>query len=647
MATAWDQNPRHIGFRVLIDAVDVLPFIVGTVAVSREGVLPTCDFTLFTPLLAYHATGSYSAGPRPVQVYVSCWARGFVQTEELVFDGLMEAPSNTGLYIPQGQVHAIGSLSTVANTPGCLLVGGFAEQTRVELLEAFAEAALCALTIDGALVTSGTVTKPVDLQGITVLGLTAKYGTIDGWEAREKDGTLQLIPHTAMAGPTAVSAFGFTRSNYFSTSETAPSRPVTKYIVAGQATCIAPDGTVVTVDGNTTISVTTVDGAITTQVTEVRGDYTPLGTTPQTPLVDTVLTRETITNTYDMAAGLPTAQLTARTRVKEAWYAPKSATGAGAGDFTFTDGSFHREIVETLQETERIEEAYTWDVTGCYKSSSTSIRSGWPSPPVETTDDGTYTDPGTVWPDGITRLGAYETYIVQETIETVDKYAPTLGAISIWDGYWAQVHHRGRMRYHMHHRYFTLVGNNRSREYISILWLENADGTRHQVLTREPKILKRYTGVYIATWWDPSGPRVEDVNEPLPAPPIASPTQRQFSMVPFVVTDEVIGTGFEDKTASEFNEVLESDAEATKLIRWRERLDFADQITVSHPFQPPSVFRELDAGTVDDPARVIAAKPDWAKSVRYEFEPANGRARQTTVVCVDPYPTESPLGDLA
>lgn len=670
-ATVWDQNPRWIRIRVYMgpDLVEVTPCIVGEVSIGRDGAkaLPSCDFTLYTPEMAYFAPGSFSAGPQPVRVTVTCWAPGFSEATRTEFEGIAEAPSNTGIYVPQGPVHAISSLSKTANTPGCLLIGGFAGNTRVDAIALFAEKALCPLTIDDALVTSGVITKRADLQGVTVLDLIAKWGTLDGWEAREKDGTLQLIPHDAIAGPTVAPAHAFNRGNFFSIAENAPSRPTTKRILSGQATYLAPDGTVTTTVGDTTKAVTILDGAIIEQVTEVKGDYTPLGTTPQTPLTNTVLTRETVSNTYEMVSGLPTAQLTARLTVREAWYCPFAAAGSGGSDTTFTDGSFRHGTVETFQEVERIIETFGWHVVGCYLEIHDLERSAWLARPVETSDDGAFTEAGTLWTvDGTTRLEAHEVYDVVEASQESEQYFPA-GGTAIKYGYYYQVGfpyfgavdgsaaydshpYRWRVRYVNRQRCNAGYVNpyTRTTERMEQVWKENSDGTKHQVRTvRWGMHLNSYSGSPLYDMPTPAGVgssnTTDDVNEPLPRPPIVSPVERQFSLAPFVVTKEAIGTGFEDKTASGFNESLESAGEAARLLRWQERMDLADRLTISHPYLATDILRELDACTCDDPARYIAVKPSWVENMRLTLWPANGLANEVSSIGVDPYPADDPM----
>jgi hypothetical protein len=171
--------------------------------------------------VAYNASpSSLSGSARPVRLYYRSGPPGSVE-ELLVFDGQAQAGENTGALRARTQFRCLGLAAQWSDKSVCLRAGAFSGLTRGAALRQAAESA--GITIENADIDEmgAVITKPVDVQGVSIVALIAMWDLVEGWYPRvTAAGNLEVLSESAiLSGPIR---FAFDHTNCFDISEQPP-----------------------------------------------------------------------------------------------------------------------------------------------------------------------------------------------------------------------------------------------------------------------------------------------------------------------------------------------------------------------------------------------------------------------------------------
>ena len=647
---SWIDINRRLQIRVLLGVgmQDVTKWVAGGISTEEniESAVVTASIPFVHTKLPWFATGSFSAGPQPCQI----WARVVTATDDewqRVFKGFTEAPENSGAILPAGTLRAVSDSALWADKTVCILGAPFAGDTEIEVLEAVAANQGLTLTVSGS-VTGTVIKRPLDFSGITVVDLMKRWGPVFGWVWREADGGIELIAHADVAGPTATPLWSLVPGQYYSLTERPPNRPVTSWVITAQEPALADDGTDITTEvidtGGTGVGVwktvwrrDITNGVMTQEIVERWEDYVVRGVTDaasdflKVSEVTTVWTHDT------NGGGMPTGRLTSKVTTTKRYYSAASSTGVGSPPYTFQDGSFHMDTDETFQEVEKVTETYTWNTTKCSLYLGTIERKAWLAPLSETA----YSDAENAWPGGENRSATEETYQVvsyesfEETFwepgDDMNQTMATFYGVAVGNGRF-----RGRMQGSERH-------SNRMNGSEQIAWVESSDGTAHQksvvdypAASGNPLGLPGLfgSGIMQGTRRAP-----EDVPGPIPLPPMDSGVSRLYTMRP-ILTTVTATSPLPINVKSEFNFDAESETMAQRLAKWRLRMDHADTITIQMPGVPE--MKLWDPVEFTDSVRSCSARPGWVTAIRLLLDPLNGKCDQQVTVAIDPMPAVAP-----
>jgi len=645
---SWIDTNRRLQLRVLLGAAaqDITKWVSGVVSTeeSVDSAVVTASIPLVHARLPWYASGSFSAGPQPCQI----WARVVTDTDDewqRVFKGYTEAPENSGAILPAGTLRAVSDSAAWADKTVCILGAPFAGDTEIAVLEAIAANQGLTLTVSGS-VTGTVIKRPLDFSGITVVDLMKRWGPVFGWVWREADGGIELIAHADVVGPLATSLWSLVPGQYYSLTERPPNRPVTSWVITAQEPALADDGTDITTEVIDTSGAGAgvwktvwrrdiANGVMTQEIVERWEDYVVKGVTNAAS--DFLMVSEVTTVwTHDTnGGGMPTGRLLSKTITTKRYYSAASSTGVGSPPYTFQDGDFHMDTDETFQEVEKVTETYTWNTDTCTIETGEIERKAFLAPISEAGD------PTNAWPGGENRSATEETYQVVSLEKFGEVYwEPGDPQNQTMAFYWGSPVANGRFR---GRRQGSERFGGRINSEQKISWAESADATAHQKAVVE----------YPATSGDPLGLVLgggsgieqgtqlppEDVPGPIPLPPMDSGISRLYTMRPILVT--VTATSpLPVNVKSEFNFDAESEAMAKRVGRWRLRMDHADTLTVQMPGVP--AMKLWDPIEFTDAVRSCSARPGWITAIRLLLDPLNGKCDQQVTVALDPMPAVAP-----
>jgi len=660
----WIETDRRLQIRVLLGAAlqDVTKWVSGTVTVEKsvDSAVVTASIPFTHAKLPWFAPGSYSAGPQPCQI----WARVVTATDDewmRVFKGYTEAPENSGAILPMGTLRAVSDSARWADKTVCILVAPFAGDTEIAILESIAATQSLVLAVTGS-VTGTVIKRALDFSGIAIPELLKRWGPVFGWTWRESDGGVELLAHADVVGPTATPLWSLVPSQYYSLTERPPNRPVTSWVITAQEPALADDGTAITTEVIDTSGAGSgvwktvwkrdiANGVMTQEVVERHEDYVVRGVTDAASAFLMVSEVTTVWTHDTTGGGMPNGRLLSKTITTKRYYSAASSTGVGGPPYTFQDGSFHMDNAETFQEVEKIEETYTWDTTKCYLKYIEVLRKAF----AAQLSEAVFSDPTNAWAaDGSSRVQTYETYQYLSSSKAAelfwepgDQWDSMLGDF----GMGAMPTGRVRCRLENSVRKMPTGLANRFNWGTFSAWIESADGTAHQkwVRTLPGSDATTVRGVAAELGLGPSCeagyagyPKVEtreDVPGPIPLPPMDSGISRLYTMRPILVT--VTATSpLPVNVKSEFNFDCESDTMATRLGKWRLRMDHADTITVQMPGVPE--MKLWDPIEFTDAIRSCTARPGWITAIRLMLDPLNGKCDQQVTVAIDPMPAVAP-----
>jgi len=604
----WSANPVYFQALVVVEidgvSVDITPAVRGAIEITRSvsTLVPTASFTLSSLQLPFYVTDSLC---RPTLVEISVWAGESPSDTNgewhRVFRGIMEAPKNSQTLVPMGLVRCVGGEAGWSEVNGCLVGAAYGGASRLDLLEAYFLNAGITLSTDtlGSAV-SGTVNKPLDIQGVSPIALLQRWGLVDGILYREYDGTIELLSMEDVAGPTAVPLLTLDASGILPPpTEECPQRPPTTYVLKGMMPVIQEDGSVVqTFDGGTVT--TTYSGGVKTQeVVETEDETT------------------TTTWTYSTSGGSATAQLLGR-------------------------------VIETVRDetTVTTTETYQWNVLGCYLEYFTSST----EKPCAPESQAQFSDPEYLWSDGSLRVFEEEQTEIAESHVSQEAYTEIASPITLnVAGFTWTNPHPGPKRIHFEWalRYNVKAeGYPRTTSAIVTYYNEAADGQSYQRIVMPVAMASDTSVNYQELLLGYAASRtVEDHAGPMPRPEMRSPTTRVYALVPMRVIHEVTGSGYPTKIEADDVEAAETPEELARVARWRARLAHADRLRVRHrPVLTPGESRiaEWSPVSIADPVRAID-HTGWIEEIVLTIDPAHGTFEEAFLVAIDPYPAESPL----
>lgn len=657
---AWASRFRRIESAVLLGPCgqDITRWVRGPITIERStaSTVATGSIPLKHASLPWFAPGSWSMGPQQVEI----WVREVAEEWVRIFRGVAEMPANSGLWKPAGSLRIVSHSHVWANTPLCLTVAPFAEQTRKQLLELAIGIAGLPVAVTGSWPGGRPITRPVDISGQSLVQLLQRWGEIEGGSFREVDGGLELIDLATCWGPSASALWDFTR--YTSPAETPPSRPVTSWVFSGTEPKLPDEGTTTTVlpdnagspggdpggdpvGVRTELTRTVTGGVITEEIEERYQLYAPKGVTPGTEELRLV---RRVTTTFTFAKNendRPTGRLTEKVTVTEEWKGILAATGESP-NFTWSTGEFSTEESESFREVKRITEIYGWNAQTCTLGTKTIETREW----FAALSEPSFNDPEVTWTaDSSLRISDVEEYQVRTREKTSEgTWTPGDPWSSTMASSFGMGSSRGRVRWLFEgsERCAASYSNaNRRRNFQrATAWIESADGLSHQKWTR--------TWPAEAAWEVPldlgiEAGRVgivpqesrEDSPEPIPLPPMESGTSMVYALRPWV-TSFVVSTRLPEVVQSE--ELLDAETveEAERVGRDRARRAFAVRETLDLPADPR--WQLWDPIRFSSPARNCDLRPGWIESLRLSLEPFSGRFSAQIGLALDPFPSVAP-----
>ena len=658
---SWTARARTIETAVLLGPAgqDITSAVRGTINLERStsSTVMTGTLPVKASQLAYFHANSWALGPQQIQIVLRARAGGTsTWTDWLtLFNGVAEAPSNAGRWQPSGTLRLVSHSYRWANAPLCVMIPPFSGLTRQDLLQQAIDTAGLGLTVSGSWPSGRVLTRPMDWNGQTLVQLLSRLCELEAGGYRETAGGLELFDLADCWGP-AVTPLWEVEADYYSPAETPPARPVTMWIFSGTEPKLPDDGTTTTelpddpedpTGPRTVKTVTVTDGAISQEIEERYDLYSPRGVTPGAEEVRLVR-RVTIALTHARNADLrPTGRLTDKITTVEEWKGIYTATG-DSPNYTWADGQFSSEDIETFRTVRTITETYTYNADTCALEDITIETEEWFAALSETA----FTDPEVTWPDGSLRIQDAELFELRSRTKSregfqlpADPWNPDLS------NYFGLGSSGGRVRWRFDgsERCAATYANSQARRDYqrATAWIETPDGLSHQEWVREwpataatgpiPLTLGEEagtSGLAPAETWKP-------VPEPIPAPPIESGTAPLYALRPWVTTFTITTRHPANIPAPE--ELLDAETveEGQRAARYRARQQFADTLHLECSRPDPS-RRPWDPITVTDPARNIAARQGWVRSQKFQLEPMRGLFKEALDVAIDPFPGTAP-----
>lgn len=621
----WFDATRRNGCRVLLGtSLEDISGLLGSVEITAEvGTIPrTATFELLDSRAAYFVSDSFSRGGQPVQI----WMRVNEGGEWLAFQGLTEAASNEGPYCPRATFRAVSVSATfVYGAVGCIQELPFAGRTRANLLEEFADSAGTPLTIAAP---SSTISKAVDLSGLSVGELLERWGLVEGWYIRESsDGGVEILDEETFL--LAVPSVNLTPDLYLSVREDPPNRPATEITVSGTRPAIgtqAVEGGVLAsadppitetssetwtdADGyhwsRDTVTITRF-GAVQSEKIEEWSDVPLAGVTPIVIGMRPSRT-ETIDYTYAtvsvaLPSGpvlVPTGQLTEIVRSVASRYSRLSSVG-----YTWSDGTVRLNEFESMMETERETTTFTYgSAPGCERTSVTVTLESFYNPLYVTGYD---------FVDGTHRL--YEFYSFMEISRTTQTFASNRNTVEAgaaleirltetatlkkWDG-------KPNESYRVTRNTVTVQSG-------------KPGGTTHQVRVTDSDMSRNSISTVAGSMTLPETYAI-DV-------PVYSEQLMTFTL-------SILRDIYPLVRSLASNEDAETFAELERVARRQARSDCAVRLTVSAPSLPS--LNVWDWVSITDEARNLDEKAGYVEKIAWRLDLLNGWSGMDIVLVIPP-----------
>ena len=614
---------------------ELLTTLVDQVVLDERLEDPTrfASFTVSDHRAAFFDVATIAAGDRAVTVDLWAGPPGGVKSWR-AFQGTTESNQNSLPYRPRGTFRAASNATQWAQK-GCVRLEAFSGKTRGEILAAFA--ANAGVTIANlADLGGGIVRKPVDIAGETVVDLIKRFGEVEGWYPREtEDGTgLEVLNEDRFLDGSPI--FALDESNYFDVSETAPSRPVTNWVLSTtrikDATAGIDGGDVVTgIDASGSDQALTgertevagVDSAgrptlVVTEVTKNQGaevlrvvtSWATLATPGVTTGPEVYQIHERTTTRQDWEPFLfydapgsaprwrPSTQLNARHTMKEALAGVPCATGGG---YVWATGGEYTTPSAALLIVETKEEAFTW--ADCFLLASSSVRRAYYAPLVAS---------GYAYPDGSQR--STTTYLFLDVEDTATT--------------WTDLRNSGTPRVEARISVSTFGGLPETfgpSRFVTKIFQGNGSNTSYAVA--ESTTYADGTSASSSS---------DSISGAVPGPPTGSPDVPLFEQEVILLDFDATGASGYTKRAESPGAIdfTESMDELRMIATRRIRRACSLELAVTHNAIP--FLRVGDHVSITNKARNLSAKSAYVWAISRTAAPLNGSMRQVTTLRVPP-----------
>lgn len=642
---AWAARDRKVG--ALVEVIgDPLTGLYGEVQIgySLKDPVRHAQFNVADSRVSRYAPVSLADGDKDVTITLYAGPSSSIQAWEAFF-GHTDGDTNDGPYLPRGTFRAITYAGDWIGRPGCVRSTGFQGTRRGEIIYRYALSA--GIPIDPAIQYLGRiVSRPFEYNGVPILDLFERLGEIEGFFPRiTADNVLTFISDRYVF--TGEPVFAFTDSNVFNLTDEPPQHPPTTFVLSGSrmtqeslgdATQNTVVSTVAGVDATTgypfaTITTTTSErGVVLRTVIEEYETYQRDGVALG-PL-DYQLRRKTeIENTwvrqtplyYEMYGRL-TTQLSRRVqRVYDTTGVPcKAAIGyAWTGGGTFTTATA---ALLLIQET-------AWDVTwnedvngipNCTLSSQVQTTSEWYAPQKPAGSG------GVLYSDGKYRDGDAYTWRVLET------------ATENWiDSRLYLIEPKVTVSRRLNRWAITAIsGTDVTETFVAAetqfeSWVGNSTNTHH---VHELQIHSAtIPGGNQGSGRDNAGRLLNNVREeiegPVPGPPMGSATTPQFQQEPFFSTYTAT-LPYQPNRVTDVIEAAEDEDELQGVSMRRLVMALCSTVKLSHPMLP--YLQPGDPVTVTNRARNMVARRGYVDAIEIACDVTAGRGAQTTTVKLIP-----------
>ena len=225
--TVWRKAKVELGFE------PVLP-LVGSISIeeSLDNPIASASFEVLSDRCAQNDPTSWGWGDQAASITLYAGKKPATMAEWLAFEGWTDSRSNAGLYKARGSFHCVGLAAAWAGTPGCIRVGPFRGMTRGALLAAYATSVGTAIANSDILDLGAVVSRPVEINGSTLLEVAQRFGEIERWMPRVTiEGALEIVTFDSILTDTPV--FTFDPTTYFTIEEAPVESPPTKLVLSG------------------------------------------------------------------------------------------------------------------------------------------------------------------------------------------------------------------------------------------------------------------------------------------------------------------------------------------------------------------------------------------------------------------------------
>lgn len=262
--TVWRKSKVEIGYE------PVLP-LVGTISIdeSVENPISSASFEVLSNRVAQNDPAPWGWGDQAASITLYAGKKPATMAEWLAFEGWTDSRSNGGLYKARGSFRCVGLAASWAGTPGCIRVGPFRGMTRGALLAAYATSVGTSIANDDIADLGAVVSRPVEINGSTLLEVAQRFGEIERWIPRvTTEGALEIVTFDSILTDEPV--FTFDPTNYLTIEEQPVESPPTKLVLSGS---FIPDSIRLSTGGAETVRTETAgtdgDGLPTLIITDV------------------------------------------------------------------------------------------------------------------------------------------------------------------------------------------------------------------------------------------------------------------------------------------------------------------------------------------------------------------------------------------
>ena len=645
---SYAARDRKVGARVEVIG-DPLTGLYGDVSISwslRDPV-KRASFNVADKRVSRYAPVSLADGDKDVTITLLAGPSSSIQSWEAFF-GHTDGNQNDGPYLPRGTFRAITYAGDWIGLPGCVRSTGLQGIRRGDIIYRYALSA--GIPIDPAIQYLGRiVSRPFEYNAVGILDIFERLGEIEGFFPRITDeNVLSFISDRYVF--TGEPVYAFTDSNVISVTDETPQHPPTTFVLSGsrmtqeslgdavQTTTVS---TVAGADATTgypyaTITTTTSErGTVIRTVVEEFETFQLDGVTAG-PL-DFQLRRKTeIENTWERATplyyemyGRLTTRLQRRVqRIYDTTGVPcKAATG-----YAWASGARCLAASAALMLVQETTWVCDWneDVNGqpnCTLSSQTETVKEFYAPQKPSGSG------GVLYADGTYRDGdSYTWRTVEEATENWFDFR--LYAIQ------PEVRVARRLsRYAV----TTISGADITETYVTAAetqfedWLGNATNT-HYIHTLQ---------IHSATIASPTlaqggqrdnagrllvGTR-EEVDGPVPGPPVGSPVVPQFQQERFSSVYAVT-LPYQPNKVTEIIEAAEDEDELQSVAMRRLVMALCSTVKILHPMLP--YLQPGDPITLTNAARTMSAQRGYVDAIDIACNVTAGSGMQTTTVKLIP-----------